>query len=134
MNAGQAVLPNILGVYTGKYRNKVAGCKRDRDNGKYQFTIVLDIVAVDGADFTGSAVGTANLGGSIAEESITIAGRISADGSVSGTTAHTFPGTAGNGNFTGQLSAGKLTLLNKGRDTAGDTCKYTRKIKSTRNL
>jgi hypothetical protein len=128
-NADKAILPDILGTYVGTYSNKVTGCKRKKDNGKYKFTIAMEVTGVDGPDFTGTAVGTVNLGGFSLQEFISFAGRIDADGRIDGKTSHTFLGTTGKGSFTGELSDNKLTVLNKGKDKTGDTCKYTRKIK-----
>ena len=131
-DADKAILPDARGSYTGTYKNKVTRCKRKKDNGKYNFTVVIEITDVDGSGFTGTAVGTVDLGGLTAQEFISIVGKIDASGRISGKTTHTFLATTGKGSFSGNLAGDKLTMLNKGKDKTGDSCKYTRDIKATR--
>lgn len=92
----------------------------------------IDIQHQSGSSFSGTATGTFNVDGMTAAEHIQLTGHIQPSGQISGSTTHTFLGTAGEGTFTGQLSGNTLTIENSGHDTAGDICSYTRHMSATR--
>lgn len=125
-------IPNIIGEYAGVYTICVDNCSDPESNGIYDFSVNISIDNQNENSFSGTAIGTTSDFGPPVSEHITLSGTIDATGKISGDTSHTFLGTAGVGTFSGRLSTETLSIINRGHDTFGDVCTYTRKISAVR--
>lgn len=123
---------DVRGQYLGSYSIIVTGCTDSSSNGTYHADLVLSITTQTGNAFGGSAIGTFNIDGFVAEEYINLSGTIGNLGQLSGSTSHTFLGTGGSGLFTGQLNGDTISIQNPGKDTYGDTCSYLRNMSAIR--